>query len=151
MMRRSVVLPEPEGPRSATSSPGRTSRLMWFSAVKLPKRLVMLRTSMLMLGRRPRSGLRRWNGMTARLDKTLQRQRYKGQQAQQRRDGEGGHKVVFVIKDLHVQRHGVGLAANVAGYHRHRAELAHRAGVAEHHAVEQAPLCLLYTSPSPRD
>ncbi len=39
-----------------------------------------------------------------------------------------------------MQRHGVGVAADVAGDHRHRAELAHRAGVAQDHAVEQAPL-----------
>ena len=49
-------------------------------------------------------------------------------------------EVVLVVEDLDVQRHGVGLAADVAGDDRHRAELAHGAGVAEDHAVEQAPL-----------
>ena len=38
-----------------------------------------------------------------------------------------------------MQRHGVGEPADVAGDHRDRAELAHRAGVAQQHAVEQAP------------
>ena len=38
-----------------------------------------------------------------------------------------------------MQRHGVGEAADVAGHHRDRAELAHRARVAQQHAVEQAP------------
>ncbi len=39
-----------------------------------------------------------------------------------------------------MQRHRVGQAADVARDDRDRAELAHRAGVAEQHAVEQAPL-----------
>ena len=38
MIRSSVVLPEPEGPSSARNSPGRASRSMSPSAVKLPKR-----------------------------------------------------------------------------------------------------------------
>ena len=59
---------------------------------------------------------------------------------QQRRDGERRREVVLVVEDLDVQRHRVGLAADVAGDDRHRAELAHRARVAEDHAVEQAPL-----------
>ena len=48
MIRSSVVLPEPDGPSSATSSPVATLRLTSRSAVKAPKVLVMLRTSMLM-------------------------------------------------------------------------------------------------------
>ena len=39
-----------------------------------------------------------------------------------------------------MQRHGVGQAADVPGDHRDCAELAHRAGIAQEHAVEQAPL-----------
>ena len=38
-----------------------------------------------------------------------------------------------------MQRHGVGLAADMAGHHRHRAEFAHRARVAQQHAVQQRP------------
>ena len=38
-----------------------------------------------------------------------------------------------------MQRHGVGQAAYVARHHRHRAEFTHGAGVAQEHAVEQAP------------
>ena len=37
MMRSSVVLPEPEGPSSASSSPARMSRLTPFSAGSRPK------------------------------------------------------------------------------------------------------------------
>ena len=48
MMRSSVVLPQPEGPSSATSSPVGKSRLTSPSAVKLPNDLWMLRTWMLM-------------------------------------------------------------------------------------------------------
>ena len=47
---------------------------------------------------------------------------------------------VLVVENLDLQRHGVGLAADLAGDHRDRAELAHGAGVAEEHAVEQRPL-----------
>ena len=38
--RSSVVLPQPEGPRKQTNSPFVTSRSMFFSAVKRPKRFV---------------------------------------------------------------------------------------------------------------
>ncbi len=61
------------------------------------------------------------------------------QQRQDRRHREGADDVVLVVEDLHLQRHGVGLAADVARHDRHRAELAHRARVAQHDAVEQAP------------
>src|SRR5918993_1280288 len=37
MMRRSVVFPQPEGPRKQTNSPGVISRSTSFSAVKAPK------------------------------------------------------------------------------------------------------------------
>src|SRR5688572_16649868 len=50
MMRSSVVLPEPLGPSSATSSPVPIVRLTFFSAWKLPKVLLTLLTSMLMGG-----------------------------------------------------------------------------------------------------
>src|SRR5579859_6541805 len=40
MTRSSVVLPEPEGPSNATSSPPGTSSVTSSSAVKRPKRLV---------------------------------------------------------------------------------------------------------------
>ena len=49
MMRSSVVLPQPDGPSSATSSPVGNSRLTSSSATKSPNVLRMLRTSMLMV------------------------------------------------------------------------------------------------------
>ena len=45
MMRSKVVLPQPEGPSRATSSPLWMSRLMLFSALKALKFLLTLRTS----------------------------------------------------------------------------------------------------------
>ncbi len=38
MARKSVVLPQPDGPRKQTNSPRLTSRSMSFRAVKVPKR-----------------------------------------------------------------------------------------------------------------
>src|ERR1700741_3347048 len=56
MMRSSVVLPQPEGPSSAISSPDDTSRLTSRRAWKSPKRLLTLRISMLMVSAFSRSG-----------------------------------------------------------------------------------------------
>ena len=49
MMRSSVVLPEPDGPSSATSSPAGMSRFRLSQTTVSPKRLLRLRTSMLMV------------------------------------------------------------------------------------------------------
>jgi hypothetical protein len=46
-MRRSVVLPQPEGPSREKNSPARTVTETWSKAVKAPKRLVARRTSMI--------------------------------------------------------------------------------------------------------
>src|SRR5664280_2191167 len=48
MIRSNVVLPDPDGPSSATNSPVATFRLTSSSALKSPNFLLMLRTSMLM-------------------------------------------------------------------------------------------------------
>ena len=69
----------------------------------------------------------------------FENQRNQGQQRQERSDGKGGGELVLVIENFNVQRHGVRLAANVAGDNRHRAELAHCAGVAEDDAIQQRP------------
>ena len=57
----------------------------------------------------------------------------------QRRDRERARVVVFVVENFDVERERVGLAADVSGDDRDRAELSQRARGAEHHAVEQAP------------
>src|SRR5436190_22545160 len=46
MTRRVVVLPQPDGPRRQTTSPAATDRSTSLTAVKEPKRLVTLRSSM---------------------------------------------------------------------------------------------------------
>ena len=74
------------------------------------------------------------------LDQRLRDERDERQHGQQRGHGERGDEVVFVVEDLDVQRHRIGLAPDVAGHDRDGAELAHRAGIAEDHAVEHAPL-----------
>src|SRR5688500_2658698 len=48
MMRRRVVLPEPDGPRRATSSPALTRRETLSRALKVPNVLLRLTSSMLM-------------------------------------------------------------------------------------------------------
>ena len=61
---------------------------------------------------------------------------------EQRRDRERRLVLVLVVEDLDVERQRVGPAADVARDDRDRAELAHRARVAQDDAVEQAPLDL---------
>src|SRR5215472_786638 len=73
------------------------------------------------------------------LDQGLDDEREPGEQREERSHGECAHEVVFVVEDLDVERHGVGEAADVARDHRHRAELAHGARVAEDQPVEQTP------------
>ncbi len=67
-------------------------------------------------------------------------ERHQREQRQQRRHRECGSARIFVVEHLDVQRHGVGLPADVAGDDGHRAKFAHGAGVAEEHAVEERPL-----------
>jgi hypothetical protein len=84
--------------------------------------------------------VRREVGLDAPLDDELEHQRDEREAREQRRDRERGCELVLVVEDLDVQRHRVGLAADVARDDADRAELAHRARVAEDHAVEQRPL-----------
>ena len=73
------------------------------------------------------------------FERGLERQRHQREKSEQRGDRKGGDKIIFIVERLDMQRHGVGLAADMAGHHRDRAEFAHRAGVAKQHAVKQAP------------
>src|ERR1700716_869670 len=102
MIRNSVVLPEPEGPSSARSSPLPTFKSTLSSAVNAPNFFTIFLTSIVT-----------WN-------------------------------LPFVQPPfehgLHQQRHRVGLAADVTRDHRHRAKLAHGAGVAQQYAIKQPPL-----------
>src|SRR5690606_7280208 len=69
----------------------------------------------------------------------LENQSDQRQQGQQRGQGESGRALILVIEHFHLQRHGGGLAAYLARDHGHGAEFAHGAGIAEQHAIEQAP------------
>ena len=142
MMRSSVVLPEPDGPSSASSSParcrGRDVIAAPCSAEGLGRRLERMSECAAVLG--VSAVGRAASSSPCRHSRTdLSDERDEGEAGQQRGDGEGGDEVVFIVEDLDVQRHGVGQAADVAGDDRDRAELAHGAGVAEQDAVEQRP------------
>ena len=73
------------------------------------------------------------------FQRDLDDQRDEGKQSKQRGHGEGSREIVFVVENFDMQRHGVGLASDVARDHRHGAELAHGARVAKHHPVKQRP------------
>src|ERR1700710_1953959 len=102
MMRSSVVLPEPDGPSSASSSPLATLRSTSSSAANAPNRFTMFRTSITQefLVQMP-------------FENGLCQQRDQRQHGEQRGDRESCHELIFVVEDLNQQRHGVGLAANV--------------------------------------
>ena len=131
MMRSSVVLPEPEGPSSATSSPEFDLEAHVVDRGELAEALGDVAD----LDAHDRSSFE-----VSRFDDGLHDQRHQREERQQRRARERAREVVFVVEDLDVQRQRVGHAADVARHDRHRAELAHRARVAEDDAVEQAPL-----------
>src|SRR6266498_873331 len=173
-MRSSVVLPHPEGPSSATSSPSGTSSETSFRTAWLPKDFHTPRISMLMPGvsmagghslrgafgprsSRPpdppaRSGAgssacpcARVRRLAARevlppLERLLRGERDEREDEQEGRDRERGAELVLVVEDLDLERDGVRDPADVARHHRDRAELAHRPGVAEDDAVQEAPL-----------
>ena len=84
------------------------------------------------------------------FDQGLEGQGDDREQREHRRHREAGRERVLVVQDLDVQRQRVGLAPDVAGDHRHRAELAHRARVAEDEAVQQAPLDVGQRDPEER-
>src|SRR5258706_14806118 len=106
MTRSNVVLPDPEGPSSASSSPSCTCRLTSRNAENVPNCLERLRTSMVTIYLLVRRG--------PDTDDALEHQRHQGQQCQQRRHRKGSGKVVFVVKDFDVQRHGIGAAADMS-------------------------------------
>src|ERR1700741_2797782 len=123
--RSSVVLPEPEGPSSAISSPERISSDTSWSAGKRSNslRTWTTRTSI----RHPRK--RRKNGAAVAISvgaagryivavtqfkQGLQHQRHQRKPGKQRGDGEGARRIILIVQDLDVQRHGVGEAADMA-------------------------------------
>ena len=134
-MRSSVVLPEPDGPEQRDQLAGRHVQAHVVADGQVAEALGDV-ADFNAHGGTPRP----YDACRAPLDDVLQHQRDQRQRGQQRRDGERRGELVFVVENLDVQRHRVGLAADVAGDDRHRAELAHRPRVAQDHAVEQRPL-----------
>src|SRR6185437_1434179 len=130
-MRSSVVLPDPDGPSSAISSPCGTLRSTWSSAAKAPNFFTILRTSMV---------TRSLSFVEMPLENGLHHQGDQRQHGQQRSDRERRYELICVVEYFNQQRHGVGLAADVTGDDGHRAEFAHRTGVAKQHAIQQPPL-----------
>src|SRR5512134_708753 len=142
MRRSSVVFPEPEGPSSATSSPEAMSSDTRSRAANLSKSLLTsrIRTSIL---EAPKSMAAAGCDELIAVAPFEQRLEDKGDQRKKRKkrgDRESGDPVVLIVEDLDVERHGVGDAADVAGDDRDPAELAHRPGIAEKHAIHQPPL-----------
>src|SRR3954470_18346212 len=126
MIRSSVVLPEPDGPSSASNSPCATLRSTLSSAAKLPNFLRMFFTSMVT-----------WllSFVQPALENGLHDQRDQRQHRQQRRNRKRRYELIFVVENLDQQRHGIGLAADMARHDRHRAEFAHGARIAQQHAI----------------
>src|SRR5436305_1270076 len=115
MTRSSVVLPDPEGPSSAKSSPGATSSDTPRSAAPASKALTRSRTAMPTPARAglrstiasvpPRAG--EGVGVTP-LEEGLERQGDESQEGEERSDREGGGKIVFIVEDLDMQGQRVG-------------------------------------------
>src|SRR5262249_39991778 len=133
-----VVLPEPEGPSSARSSPERISSETPCSA---GNRSNALTTSTM----RRSIGSSRAALASGKLGAVAPfQQRFHGKceerkHGKQRSDRKGGGEGVLIIEDLDLERHGVGQAAYMARHHRYRTELSHRPCIAQQHAVEQPP------------
>src|SRR3982750_2178969 len=72
------------------------------------------------------------------LERGFEREGDEREKSKERGDGKGGDKVVVIVESLNLQRHGVGLAADVTGNDADRSKLAHRASVAQQHAVKEA-------------
>src|ERR1700742_2557430 len=120
MMRNNDVLPDPDGPSSATSSPVATLRSTSSSAVKLPNFFTILRTSIVTDG----SPL-----FEMAFENSLHNQRHEREEREQRCDRKRSHELIFIVQNFNQQRHGIRFATDVTRYHRDRAKLAHSASV----------------------
>src|SRR5690554_3447440 len=138
MIRSSVVLPDPDGPNNAVSSPSFRERLTSSTATKSLKRLLTRSISILM-GVSSLAVSRRMLALIQPFDKTFDGNGDQREAGQQRRDRKRCREHIFVVEHFYVQRHGVGLSPNTAGYHRHGAKLTQSAGVTENHAIDQPP------------
>src|SRR5512142_1295568 len=140
MILSSVVLPDPDGPRRATSSPEGTVRFTSLRAVNWPKCLLTLPISMLMSCTFPCTSVVGQFLPDFPLGDRLHHQGDERQECQQRGYGKGGRKIVFVVEYLHLQRDGVGRATHMPRHHRYCPEFPHCPGIAEDDPVEDTPL-----------
>src|SRR6478609_7123675 len=107
MTRSSVVLPDPDGPSSARSSPARTSIVTPRSAAASPNSLAIPATRISMPV--PRSMARSPGELipVSPLEERLGGQGDDGQESEERSDREGRDEIVLIVEDLDVERHGV--------------------------------------------
>src|SRR3954464_8533376 len=115
MIRSSVVLPEPDGPRSARSSPARTSSDPPRSAAVSPNSFAISATRMSMpvprsMGRSPRERI-----TVSPLEERLGCEGDHSQESEERSDRKGRDEVVLIVENLNVKRHGVGHAPDMSG------------------------------------
>src|SRR6476620_10116693 len=111
MTRKSVVLPEPEGPSSAISSPERIRRPTPRNAAVSPKSLTISATVMSTESVLSMGGSARDFVAVAPLEDRFDRQGDEGETSEERSDGEGCHEVEFIVQDLDMEGHGRGEAA----------------------------------------
>src|SRR5215210_8051609 len=110
MIRSSVVLPDPDGPRSARSWPARTSSDTPRSAAVSPNSFAIPATWMSMPVPSSMGGSSGESVAVSPLEEGLRCERDNGQESEERSDGEGRDEVVLIVENLNVERHGVGQA-----------------------------------------
>src|SRR5256885_10736758 len=119
-----VVLPDPEGPSRATNSPSAMVSETSPSAGYAEKLFETCSTLIDMSV--PGSDL----VAVLPLERGLEGKRDEREEGEKRSNGEGGDKVVVIVKCLNLERHGVGLAADVTGNYADCSKLPHRPRVA---------------------
>src|SRR5215510_678653 len=108
IMRRVVVLPQPEGPSRQTTSPAATSRSTWSTAVRSPKTLVSLSSAIVDMA----SPLDRAEGDAAQ-EMVLQQERH----------DDDGHEEERLDRRQQAPLHPDGAADGLGHGHRHGARL----------------------------
>src|SRR5690606_29005935 len=110
MRRSSVVLPEPDGPSSAISSPDLMSSETSRRAAKRSNSLRTLCSETSIVA----SMLGRCGDLVAIavFENGFEQERHQRERRKQRRHGEGRDEIILVVEDFDLQRHGVGEPAD---------------------------------------